>query len=136
MILKMDVRCGIDIVDISRFVKIVKDENSSFIKKCFTEREIEYCESSKNPDKKAERYAARFAAKEAVGKALGTGLLSEGVGMHDIEVIKDEKGAPNVLLTGGALKYAREIGMSSVSISLSHDGGIAGAYCVMLLEKP
>ena len=135
MILKMDVRCGIDIVDISRFIKIVKDENTSFIKKCFTEGEIEYCESSKNPDKKAERYAARFAAKEAVGKALGTGLMSEGVGMHDIEVIKDEKGAPKIKLAGGALRHAGEIGMSSVSVSLSHDGGVAGAYCVMLLEK-
>ena len=131
----MDVRCGIDIVDISRFVKIVKDENTSFINKCFTEGEIEYCESSKNPDKKAERYAARFAAKEAVGKALGTGLLSDGVGMHDIEVTKDEKGAPKIRLSGGALRHADEIGMNSLSISLSHDGGIAGAYCVMLLEK-
>lgn len=136
MILKMDVRCGIDIVDISRFVKIVKDGNSSFIKKCFTEGEIEYCESSKNPDKKAERYAARFAAKEAVGKALGTGLLSDGVGMHDIEVLKDEKGAPEIKLSGGALRHADEIRVRSLSLSLSHDGGVACAYCVMLLEKP
>ena len=99
---KMGVRCGIDIVDISRFEKIVKDANVSFIRKCFTGDEISYCESSKNPEKKAERYAARFAAKEAVGKALGTGLLSEGVGMHDIEVYKDERGTPEIRLTGGA----------------------------------
>jgi len=136
MLPNMDVRCGIDIADVSRFEKIVKDDNTSFIAKCFTESEIEYCEASKNPAKKAERYAARFAAKEAVGKALGTGLLSEGVGMHDIEVLKDSKGAPVIKLTGGALKHADEIGMASVSVSLSHDGGIAAAYCVMLLEKP
>lgn len=132
----MDVRCGIDIADVSRFEKIVRDDNTSFISKCFTEVEIGYCESSKNPLKKAERYAARFAAKEAVGKALGTGLISEGVGMHDIEVIKDEKGAPAVKLYGGALKRSEKIGMTSVSVSLSHDGGMAAAYCVMLLERP
>ncbi len=131
----MGVRCGIDIVDISRFEKIVKDANVSFIQKCFTGDEISYCESSKNPEKKAERYAARFAAKEAVGKALGTGLLSEGVGMHDIEVYKDERGTPGIRLTGGALRHAEELGVNSISISLSHDGGIAGAYCVMLSEK-
>ncbi len=131
----MGVRCGIDIVDISRFEKIVKDANVSFIRKCFTGDEISYCESSKNPEKKAERYAARFAAKEAVGKALGTGLLSEGVGMHDIEVYKDERGTPGIRLTGGALRHAEELGVNSISISLSHDGGIAGAYCVMLSEK-
>lgn len=136
MIRTMDVRCGMDIVDISRFVKIVKDDNTPFINKCFTEQEIGYCESSNNPEKKAERYAARFAAKEAVGKALGTGLMSEGVGMHDIEVVKNGKGAPEIKLMGGALRHADEMGMVSVSISLSHDGGMAGAYCVMLLERP
>ena len=124
-----------DIADISRFVRILEESNTPFINKCFTEDEIRYCNSSKDLKKKAERYAARFAAKEAVGKALGTGLMSEGVGMTDIEVIKDDKGAPGIKLTGGALKHAEELGMSSVSISLSHDGGIAGAYCVMLTEK-
>ncbi len=124
-----------DIAQISRFVKILEDSNTAFINKCFTEGEISYCDSSKDLTKKAERYAARFAAKEAVGKALGSGLMSEGVGMHDIEVVKDSRGTPMVKLTGGALAHAEELGMTSVSISLSHDGGIAGAYCVMLTEK-
>lgn len=124
-----------DVADIARFVRILEESNMPFINKCFTEDEILYCDSSKDIKKKAERYAARFAAKEAVGKALGTGLMAEGVGMKDIEVIKDEKGAPSVKLTGGALTHAEELGMSSISISLSHDAGIAGAYCVMLTEK-
>ena len=131
----MKVRCGIDIVDITRFVKNLEDGNTAFFDKCFTEDEIAYCNSSKDLKKKAERFAARWAAKEAVGKALGTGLLSEGVGMHDIEVIKDERGMPGIKLYGGALFHADELGMSSVSISLSHDGGMAAAYCVMLVEK-
>ena len=131
----MNVRCGTDIVDIARFVKNLEEGNTAFFEKCFTEGEIVYCNSSKDLKKKAERFAARWAAKEAVGKALGTGLMSEGVGMHDIEVIKDERGTPGVRLTGGALSHANELGMSSVSISLSHDGGMAIAYCVMLVEK-
>lgn len=131
----MDVRCGIDIVDVSRFVKIIEDGNTPFINKCFTEDEIKYCELSKDLNKKAERYAARYAAKEAVGKAIGTGLMSEGVGMHDIEVIKDNRGTPSVRLSGGALTHTGNMGMRSISISLSHDGGMAAAYCVMLLEN-
>ena len=131
----MDVRCGIDIGDISRFIKIIEDGNTAFIIKCFTEDEISYCDSAKDIKKKAERYAARYAAKEAVGKAIGTGLMSEGVGMHDIEVIKDDRGTPGIRLTGGALSHASRMGMSKISISLSHDGGMAAAYCVMLLGK-
>ena len=61
--------------------------------------------------------------------------MSEGVGMHDIEVVNDSRGTPCVKLTGGALEHAEALGMSSVSISLSHDGGMAVAYCVMLVEK-
>ena len=131
----MNVRCGIDIVDVSRFVKKIEDDNQSFIAKCFTESEIEYCNSAKDINRKAERYAARYAAKEAVGKAIGTGLMSEGVGMHDIEVVKDERGTPSVKLTGGALEHTNKLGMRSISLSLSHDGGMAAAYCVMLVEN-
>lgn len=131
----MNVRCGTDIVDVSRFVKKIEDGNQSFINKCFTESEIEYCNSTKDLNRKAEHYAARYAAKEAVGKALGTGLMSEGVGMHDIEVVNDGRGTPGVKLAGGALEHANALGMSSISISLSHDGGMAVAYCVMLVEK-
>ena len=131
----MNVRCGVDIVDVSRFVKIIEDGNTPFINKCFTEGETGYCNASKDLNKKTERFAARFAAKEAVGKALGSGLMNEGVGMRDIEVIKDENGTPGIKLSGGALSHAEAIGMSSVSISLSHDGGMAIAYCVMLSEK-
>ena len=95
----MNIRCGIDIVDVSRFAKKIEDGNQAFIDKCFTVSEIDYCNSAKDLNRKAERYAARYAAKEAVGKALGTGLMSEGVGMHDIEVVKDERGTPGVKLT-------------------------------------
>ena len=131
----MNVRCGIDIVDVSRFVKKIEDNNQAFIDKCFTEAAIEYCNSIQDLNRKAERYAGRYDAKEAVGKALGTGLMSEGVGMYDIEVVKDERGTPSIKLTGGALEHANALGMSSVSLSLSHDGGMAIAYCVMLVEK-
>ena len=122
-------------MDVSRFVKFLEDNNKAYIDKCFTEEEIRYCDSSKVLKCRAERYAARFAAKEAVGKALGTGIFADGVGMHDIEVIKDSKGTPGVNLYGGALIRSQNLGISSVSISLSHDGGMAAAYCVMLSEN-
>ena len=83
MIQKMDVRCGIDIVDISRILKKVNDGNAPFINKCFTEDEIKYCESANNADKKAERYAARFAAKEAVEDVVDAEAAAEEIGHVD-----------------------------------------------------
>ncbi|MBR6487410.1 MAG: holo-ACP synthase, partial [Clostridiales bacterium] len=82
----------------------------------------------------AESFAARFAAKEACGKALGTGIMSEGIGLTDIEVVTDEKGAPRLELKGRAKEKADELGVFSISVSLTHDGGMAAAYCTMLAE--
>ena len=61
----MNLKCGTDIIEISRIKKSIEDdEQERFRKRVFTEREIEYCESKRI--QKYQHYAARFAAKEAV----------------------------------------------------------------------
>ena len=55
-------KIGVDIVEISRMEKSIKNER--FLKKVFTEQEIEYCKS-------VQSFAGIFAAKEAYFKALG-----------------------------------------------------------------
>ena len=69
------------------------------------------------------------------GKALGTGIMSEGIGLTDIEVETDKKGAPYLVLSGKAKEKADELGVFSISVSLTHDGGMAAAYCCMLAER-
>ena len=69
MILKMKVKCGIDIIEISRIKESMEeDEQGRFKERVFTAKEIEYCESKKK--QKYQHYAARFAVKEATFKAL------------------------------------------------------------------
>ena len=130
----MEILCGTDLVEIERFKKILERQDSGFINKCFTQREQETCNNKAGGKRAAESYAARFAAKEACGKALGTGIMSEGIGMTDIEVVIDEKGAPHLELKGRAKEKADELGVFSISVSLTHDGGMAAAYCTMLAE--
>ena len=130
----MEILCGTDLVEIERFKKILERQDSGFINKCFTEKEQEYCLAKAGGKRAAESFAARFAAKEACGKALGTGIMSEGIGLTDIEVVTDEKGAPRLELKGRAKEKADELGVFSISVSLTHDGGMAAAYCTMLAE--
>lgn len=96
--------------------------------------------------------AARFAAKEAVAKALGTGIGPLGVSWTDIVIYRQSghdpadrpaipdgdppamRRAPQVLLQGGALHRYQQMGGQSISISLTHEGGLAMAYCVLLHE--
>ena len=39
----MKILCGTDLVEIERFKKILENNESSFINKCFTEKEQEFC---------------------------------------------------------------------------------------------
>lgn len=112
-------RHGIDIVEIARIAQAIDARGPRFLRRIYTEKEIEYCRG------RLPSLAARFAAKEAVMKALGRGNL--GVSWQDIEVLPDEHGAPIVYLRGGAASKAAELGIRSFTISLSHSRDYAVA---------
>jgi holo-[acyl-carrier protein] synthase len=114
---------GIDLVEVPRIQAMLEKSGDRFKERVFTSDEISYCDSCAAP---AIHYAARFAAKEAVAKALGTGL-SEGVVWRDIEVRRDAKGLPSIVLHGGALKKASELGIKEMRISLTHTAQMAAA---------
>ena len=72
--------------------------------------------------------AMRFAAKEAVSKALGTGIGKE-LSWLDMEVIKNEQGAPALKLSPAA--QTRFLN-PQVLISLSHCKDHATAFAIAL----
>ncbi|MCH4153605.1 MAG: holo-ACP synthase [Mageeibacillus sp.] len=128
----MKVYCGMDLVDIGRIEKIIARQGESFINRCFTAGEARYADSKRSESVRISSYAARFAAKEACGKAFGTGILSRGIALKDIEVVISSSGTPALRLTGNAKKMAEELNITDCSVSLTHDGGVAGAVVVML----
>jgi len=130
----MRILSGVDIVDISRIGKSIDRLGDAFINRVFTAAEREYCGRLEGK-RQTESYAARFAAKEAAGKALGTGIMAEGVSLTDIEIKNNDKGAPELVLKGNAVRIAEEKGVSDMSVSLSHDGEYAVAVCYMLAEE-
>lgn len=118
---------GTDIVAIERFQRFVDEGNTPLLQRIFTGQERDLCDSRKAS---AASYAARFAAKESFLKALGTGLRS-GISWHDMEVVHDSLGKPELRLSGRAQEIFREHGLSTVHLSLSHDGGHAIAMAVL-----
>lgn len=127
----MNVRVGVDLVDCPRIEKIVKKRGEKFLKRVFTEGELEYC---KRHRMSTPCLAARFAVKEAVLKLLGTGLTS-GIKWLDVEVYKLETGKPEVKLHGKAYERARRIGLQHIQVSLSHlhDYAVAVAVGVCII---
>ncbi|MBI5325153.1 MAG: holo-ACP synthase [Ignavibacteriae bacterium] len=121
----MIIGIGTDIIEIERIANSVGNYGDRFIKRIFTETEIEYCEQFK--EKKALHYAARFAAKEAFSKAIGTGI-TEGFKFKEIGIRNEKNGKPLVELNGG---LKEKYGDCIVHVSLSHTEGNAVAYVVM-----
>ena len=126
----MRIACGTDITIISRLRSAVEKSADTFLEKIFTSEELAYC-SRKSDCGYYASLAARFAAKEAVAKALGTGIGPKGVSFKDIEICRHESGEPYVSFHNKTKEYFLELGGVSVSISLSHDGDQAIAFCVM-----
>lgn len=118
---------GIDIVDISRFERFVEEHNVPLFERLFTAGEIEYCSARK---RSAQHFALRFAAKEAFLKALGTGLR-EGLSWHDMEVVHDHYGKPELKLSGGAEHLFMTKSLRRCFLSLSHDGNCAIASVIL-----
>jgi len=118
---------GIDIVDISRFEKFVRENNEPLFNRLFTAQELAYCVARK---RSAQHYALRFAAKEAFLKAMGTGL-SDGLAWRDMEVVNGPNGKPELKLAGRAAELFRQNCLSGIFLSLSHDGNLAVASVIL-----
>lgn len=73
--------------------------------------------------------AADFAAKEAFLKAAGTGLR-EPFSLCEIEVLRLPSGAPVYRFSGRTAAWVEEHRVTA-RLSLSHDGGMALAFCVL-----
>ena len=92
----------------------------------FTPHELETCAGA------PERLAARFAAKEAAIKVLRPDDVRPE--WRAIEVRRQPSGACDLRLTGTAAAQAAAAGITSMAVSLSHDGDLATAVVVAQLH--
>jgi holo-[acyl-carrier protein] synthase len=115
---------GVDLVSIDRVRDMSARWGDRFLCRCFTDRELDRCRG------RSESLAANFAAKEAFCKATGRGL--RGFSWLDIELIKDELNRPSLLFHRNAAKIVKQQGWFSVSVSLSHESGMAVAVVTAL----
>lgn len=119
-------KIGIDMTTVSRIEKSCEKPN--FLTHVFTQRELDAFYHREKP--KFASLAANFAAKEAFSKALGTGIRN--FGFNDVEILRDELGAPYFNFYGKAAEIMA-LGGYSAQVSLSHERDTAIA--MVLLEK-
>ncbi len=119
-------RTGVDMIEIQRIQQAVERFGERFLGRIFTSAELACCQGQ------MESLAARFAGKEAVVKALGTGSWRAGICWTDVEILRDDQGAPRLRLHNQAAQKAHQLGLAHWSISLSHDRERAIAFVVAL----
>ncbi|MEY2556011.1 MAG: holo-[acyl-carrier protein] synthase [Verrucomicrobiota bacterium] len=118
---------GVDLVECARIEHSLERFGEIFLRRVFTDGEIEYSMSMKFP---ARHLAARFAGKEAVSKAFGTGI-GKAMGWRNIDIRKKKTGEPFLVFSGPAQELATKRGVTSALITLSHTDHHAMA-CVVL----
>ena len=110
----MKIKCGVDIIEVSRIQDSIENLGDKFLNKVYTKKEINYCESKgKN---KYEHYAARFAVKEAAFKALSEEVKDKySISWKDIETTNDENGRPKA-----EILFLKDSKVENVDVSISH----------------
>lgn len=118
---------GIDLAEVDRIRQSIERHGARFLDRIYTPAERAYVERKAN---RYERYAARFAAKEAGMKAIGTGWR-RGVRWQDFEVANLPSGRPTLALHGVAAEIARQLGVKSIALSLTHTAQFGMAFVIL-----
>jgi holo-[acyl-carrier protein] synthase len=124
----MIIGVGIDLVDISRFDKMLNKKDDLLIERMLSDNERSAFMALTGERRRAEWLAGRFAAKEALMKALGL-ALPEGIGMRDIEVMPNSLGRP-LLVLSAAVQQQMEYPYTC-HLSITHTATTAGAVVVI-----
>lgn len=126
---------GCDLCSLSHLEKSLSSAHAAaFVRRVYGPAEqaaLGLCEASPAPlnAHRLASAAADFAAKEAFLKAAGTGLR-EPFSLCEIEVLRLPSGAPVYRFSGRTAAWVEEHHVTA-RLSLSHDGGMALAFCVL-----
>ena len=115
--------CGVDVVELARFRRAVKRSGQAFLKRVYTDLELE---TAKRRRDREGYLAGRFAAKEAVVKAVAQVDPDHPLTMRQIEVRNDALGRPYVVLR------RRAHAPRAVYVSLSHADHTAVASAIAI----
>src|SRR3954468_1968141 len=124
----MVVGVGLDLVEIERVERMIASLGDRMFARLFSAGEAAYIRSRPLP---AQHAAVRLAAKEAAFKALAGNELARRISWRDVEVVNDPRGIPSLRLHGAAQARARELGVTTMHLSLSHTSETAGAVVVL-----
>lgn len=121
------VRVGCDVVALSEIAESLGHFGERYLRRVFTQGEVDACAG----ENLIPRLAARFAAKEAVIKAFAE--PDAHFVLTEIEVVRVGP-LPTLRLTGSVARLAADRGWSQTSVSLSHTECHAAAVVAVICQ--
>lgn len=118
---------GTDLLDSQRIAHSLSRHGLRLAQRILTEQEYRLWQAR---GASANFLAKQFAGKEALAKALGTGI-AKGVGFQQLEILRDELGAPVVQLYDQAATRLQQLGAQRALLSLSDEGDWVLAFAVL-----
>lgn len=135
---------GCDLCDVARMEKsLFGPHGAAFTRRVFGPEECaalglltpdDVLPAARSRAHRAASAAADFAAKEAFLKAAGTGLTAP-FSLCEIEAIRLPSGAPEYRFSGKTAEWVTAHRLTA-HLSLSHDGGMAMAVCLLEHTTP
>ncbi len=122
-------RVGIDVMAVYQIADAVNRFGDRYLNRVYTAAELADC--AVQPSAMAASLAARFAAKEAVRKVLRS---SGGLPWTGIEIRRAQWGGCEINLGAHAARLADEQGITALSVSMSHEDGVAVAIVLAQRE--
>ena len=118
--------CGVgtDIAEIVRMREAVDKWGRKFLKRIFSDKEIAYCYSRRDP---FPHLSARFAAKEATVKALSCIIRDRHIYIGDVEVLNESSGRPYIVL---GEEIQGMVGKLILHLTISHERNYALATVI------
>ena len=120
---------GVDVVEHSRIMDIIKSRENNFVRRVLTDYEKKAYQKAAHKD---QFLASRFAAKEAFGKALKTGVSAPAT-FQNIVVMSDENKAPFFKYQSKLSVYMANLAIKSVHLSIAHERDLSTAF--VLIER-
>lgn len=114
----MIIGTGVDITEVSRIRKAVEKWGSDFLKRIFTQKELE---NAKTRGCLYQHLAGRFAAKEAIFKAMNVKELN----WKEFQILNDNEGKPYCEILSSRAKKL------DIHISISHVKSYAVANAII-----
>ncbi len=125
-------RVGVDLAAVSDVEAALDAHGERYLRRIFTPHELDCCRRSGGWS--TESLAARFAAKEATIKV----LQPEGhqPDWNSMEIRRQPGGSCALSLSGTAAAMAEGAGITSLALSMTHEGAYAAAVVFALCGSP